>query len=60
MGAKGDKHVHHPVCEACGKEFADTHQLSVHARSPIQSTSLKNQGNYMGGVGDKCPRSIRR
>ena len=30
MGAKGDKHVHHPVCEACGKEFADTHQLSVH------------------------------
>jgi len=30
MGIKGDEHVHHPVCEACGKEFADTHQLSVH------------------------------
>ena len=30
MGAKGDEHAHHPVCEACGKEFADTHQLSLH------------------------------
>jgi len=29
MGAKGDEHIHHPVCEVCGKEFADTHQLSV-------------------------------
>jgi hypothetical protein len=27
---KGDEHPHHPVCEACGKEFSNTHELSVH------------------------------
>ncbi len=30
MGAKGDEHAHRLVFGACGKEFADTHQLSVH------------------------------
>ena len=30
MKAKGDKHLHHPVCEICGKEFVNTHELSVH------------------------------
>jgi len=28
--AKGDEHLHHPVCEVCQKEFDDTHELSVH------------------------------
>ncbi len=27
---KDDEHVHHPICEACGKEFDDTNQLSIH------------------------------
>jgi hypothetical protein len=27
MEAKGE-HILHPVCEACGKVFANTHQLS--------------------------------
>ena len=26
----GDKHLHHPVCEVCQKEFTDTHKLIVH------------------------------
>lgn len=30
MAAKNDEHVHHPICEACGKQFADTNQLSTH------------------------------
>jgi uncharacterized membrane protein YvbJ len=30
MASKGDEHIHHPVCEVCGKEFSDTHQLSMH------------------------------
>jgi uncharacterized C2H2 Zn-finger protein len=30
MGSKGDEHLHHPRCEVCGKEFSDTHELSVH------------------------------
>jgi hypothetical protein len=28
--AKGDEHPHHPVCEACGEEFATAEQLSEH------------------------------
>ena len=27
MGAKSDEHIHHPICEACGKEFSDVNQL---------------------------------
>ena len=30
MGTKGDKHLHHPLCEICQKEFSNTHKLSVH------------------------------
>jgi uncharacterized membrane protein YvbJ len=30
MASKGDEHIHHPVCEVCGKEFSDTRQLSMH------------------------------
>ena len=30
MGAKSDEHVHHPICETCGKEFSDVNQLSRH------------------------------
>ena len=30
MTIEGDEHIHHPVCEVCGKEFSNTHDLSVH------------------------------
>jgi hypothetical protein len=30
METKGDEHLHHPICEVCGKEFNDTHELSIH------------------------------
>lgn len=30
MGANADEHTHHPICEACGKEFSDTRELSEH------------------------------
>jgi hypothetical protein len=26
----GDEHSHHPLCEACGQEFATVDQLSMH------------------------------
>jgi uncharacterized C2H2 Zn-finger protein len=31
--SEGDEHLHHPKCEACGKEFNDTKELSVHIDS---------------------------
>jgi len=30
MGTKGDEHLHHPVCQVCGNEFKNIHELSVH------------------------------
>lgn len=32
------------------RELLDPHPINL----------TEDQGNYMGGVGDKCPRSIRR
>ena len=30
MASKGDEHLHHPKCEACGKEFSTTKELTLH------------------------------
>ena len=30
MNKPSDEHTHHPVCEACGKEFDNVHELTVH------------------------------
>jgi hypothetical protein len=30
MGKTSDEHSYHPVCEACGKEFYNVHELTVH------------------------------
>lgn len=30
MKTNTDEHPHHPVCEVCGKEFDDIHELSIH------------------------------
>lgn len=30
MNKASDEHSHHPVCEACGKEFQSVHDLTVH------------------------------
>gem|GEM_PF-3057818 len=26
----GDELLHHPVCQVCGKEFKNIHELAVH------------------------------
>lgn len=30
MASKGGEHPHHPLCEACGEEFATVEQLGEH------------------------------
>ena len=47
MNKPSDEHTHHPGCEACGKEFDNVHELTVHVDRASTQILVNTKACYL-------------